>query len=237
MCGRADVRRLGCNAEFGLYRLEVVALRSVGLGVVALAVVVTSACTSSGSSRPSITSGGAAVPHPGSGLVTKVWPTGTEKVPLRLHVPADWRVTPFAGAPAPTFFPLVYLSRTALPSACPDRPDLSSRHGSTLCFNGNWPVPSDGFIIRWGESENPTAGPFSFAPGHRRMLSGHEARLYEGAATADCLSRRGASEIDATILRSSPGYETFVMYACLGPRAPRTERQAINTMLRTLEIG
>lgn len=176
--------------------------------------------------------------HPVAGLVVKSWPAGTSKVPLRLSVPADWRVTPFDGAPAPTFFPLVYLSRTALPAGCPGQDAaVTARNGPTTCFNGSWPVPGDGFVIRWGENETPTTDPFSAAPRHRVTLAGHEARLYEGTATADCMALGGATEIDATILRSQSGYETFVMHACLGLRAAPAERTAINRMLSTLEIN
>jgi hypothetical protein len=157
---------------------------------------------------------------------------------LRLNVPAEWRVTPFDGTPAPTFFPLVYLSRAALPTDCPDQPATpTSRNGSTKCFNGNWPVTDNGFVIRWGESENPTASPFNFAVGRHATLSGHQARIYDGVATSECVANGGATEIDATILRASSGYETFVMHACLGPRALPPDREAIKRMLMTLEIN
>jgi hypothetical protein len=167
----------------------------------------------------------------------KYWPSARGAAPLRLRVPADWNVTRFSGAPAPTLFPLVYFSRSPLAAQCRARQTAAAQRMETRCFDGSWPVPSDGFVIRWAKTANPTAGPFAHVPGRRTELAGgHRARLFVGAATARCAAVGAATEVDATILIASPGYETYRVRACLGPQVSASDRAAVTTMLKTAKI-
>jgi hypothetical protein len=146
---------------------------------------------------------------------------------LIIHFPASWVATNFRGAPAPTAFPLVYLSEYHLGGPCPaDGAPPSNVPGPTTCFNGPDVVPDNAVIIRWLKIELPTSSADD-QPGRRVTIDHRQARI-----------QSSRSEVDAAIpLTTDPrDYEYFEMQASFGAHAPHSDRAAVYTMLNTLRI-
>jgi hypothetical protein len=168
----------------------------------------------------------------------RTWSSSRRRPVLTMRIPRRWDATWFNGAPAPIFFPLVDLSEERLDGACPSGPTgpASSRPDTTTCFNGSWPVPADGLIVRWGLDEQPLTHPFEFVPGRPVVIDHRPARRYSGPPNW-CTNAGTSSEIDAAILVARHGDATLRMIACLGPHVSTADRAAIGTMLASVRVG
>ena len=149
-----------------------------------------------------------------------------------MQAPRRWFATRFQGAPAPAYFPILFLSSQRLPPGCTPGPRTTESCQAQNWFAPRWRTPQDGVLILWAKAEYPGKGPsLSVYPGRSITIDHHHARLYSGPSTGSC-PPGSSTEIQAWIQEFGPLHpgERFDSNACLGPHTPAQDRADVLTM-------